>query len=335
MKTVPARMKAARVLRYDREPGALVVEEVPVPAPGPDKVLVKMELAPINPSDLMYLRGEYGFRLPPPVTPGFEGLGRVVAGGGLLGRMLRGRRVAVGVQKTAAGTWAEYCLTRPSLCLPLPESIPDEQGAMMLVNPITALCFTKIIARGGHRAAIHNAAAGSLGRLFLRLTRDKGIPVIHIVRRQAQRQTLEALGAEHVLDASDPGFDAALKKRASALNATIAFDPVAGPWPGRLLAAMPDGAAVMAYGDLSGEPCLIPAERFVFRRQSVSGFWLSDWVDDDGLIKTAANMLSMRRLIAGGLTTQVAGRFPLSEVAEAAASYEGAMSAGKVLLTLA
>jgi NADPH:quinone reductase-like Zn-dependent oxidoreductase len=90
----------------------LTIGEIPVPQPGPGQVLVRIAAAPVNPSDLGFLRGSYGFQTPFPVVPGFEASGTVVAAGpGLLPRLWLGKRVACAVSATG-GTWAEYLVTR-------------------------------------------------------------------------------------------------------------------------------------------------------------------------------------------------------------------------------
>ena len=143
--------------------GQPVIREVPVPRPGPGEVLVRMAAAPINPSDLNFMRGAYGEHRSFPVVPGFEGSGTVVAAGrGLLPRLWLGRRVACSAS-TSGGTWAEYLAARAPLCVPLKKDLSLEQGSMMLVNPLTALAFLAIARRGKHAALVNTAAAERAG----------------------------------------------------------------------------------------------------------------------------------------------------------------------------
>jgi NADPH:quinone reductase and related Zn-dependent oxidoreductases len=136
---IPDTMQAAVLHAYDGAPDPLRVETRPVPRPQRGQVLVKMTAAPINPSDLMFLKGLYGVRKPLPVVPGWEGAGRVVAtGDDWLSRLLLGKRVACGAPNQHDGTWAEYMLTPSSRCIPLIDAIDDEAGAMLIVNPLTA-----------------------------------------------------------------------------------------------------------------------------------------------------------------------------------------------------
>ena len=154
-------MKSARLTAVTDDPADIRVVEVPRPEPGPGQVRVRMRLAPVNPSDLNFVRGTYRAALErmvwnhgsaqvwfdparrnpcpePPYALGGEGLGVVDAcGSGLLARRLSGRRVAVaGVPPN--GTWQEYVVVDARRAVPLPERIDDEQGAMFFVSPITS-----------------------------------------------------------------------------------------------------------------------------------------------------------------------------------------------------
>src|SRR4051812_10526360 len=96
MSDIPNTMRAVQLTNYDGRPESIsFVENLPVPKPGPGQVLVKVAASPINPSDLAFLGGMYGFKKPLPTVPGFEGSGTVVAtGSGTMARFLKGKRVA-------------------------------------------------------------------------------------------------------------------------------------------------------------------------------------------------------------------------------------------------
>src|SRR5215469_18454326 len=119
-------MRAVQLRDYEGKPESISIAEIPVPRPGPGEVLVKVFASPINPSDLMFIRGLYGFRKPLPAIPGFEGSGTVVeAGSGMMARFLKGRRVAcaAGDPNVVGGLWAEYLVTSAQLCVPLSKQV--------------------------------------------------------------------------------------------------------------------------------------------------------------------------------------------------------------------
>lgn len=116
--------------------------------------------------------------------------------------------------------------------------------------------------------------------MMVNLFRDNNIPLINIVRRQEQVQLLQKeYKAEYVLDSSQPNFDAKLKELATKLNATVALECVAGDMPGRILSAMPVGAIVITYGQLS-EQKIGPVDPiiFLFKSQRIEPFLLPVWL---------------------------------------------------------
>jgi NADPH2:quinone reductase len=276
---IPDTMQAAVLHAYDGSPDSLRIETRPVPRPQRGQALVKMTAAPINPSDLMFLKGLYGVLKPLPVVPGWEGAGRVVAtGDDWLSRLLLGKRVACAAPNQHDGTWAEYMLTASARCVPLMDSVDDEAGAMLIVNPLTAWALMDTARRGGHRAFVQTAAASALGRMLLRLSLHFGVEGIHIVRREEQAQLLRSLGARYVLNSEAEGFDEQLRETCRQLNATIAFEAVSGMTAARVLHALPDGGRLVLYGALSESPLMADPRDLIFQRKRVEGFWLADWL---------------------------------------------------------
>ncbi len=328
----PATMQALQLSAYHGQAADLQLMTLPVPQPGPGEVLIRIAATPINPSDLMFLRGEYGIQKPLPIVPGIEGSGVVVAAGrGLLSQRLLGQRVACVAPAAGDGTWAEYMLAPATHCFPLAKNLSLAVGATLIVNPITAWALLDRARRHRHRAIIQTAAASQVGRMVVRLGRRFKLPTINVVRRAEQVEMLRLLGAEYVLNSSLPTFDADLRRAAAQLGATLAFDAVAGPMTGQLLSAMPPGSQVLIYGGLSGAACTIPADRVLFERKSVAGFWLNDWIRRRGPIEMVRLSAQIQRLVRSDLAATIQARVPLSAAAQGLALYQQQMSAGKVL----
>lgn len=302
------------------------------PRPSHGQVLVKVEAAPCNPSDLLLLQGHYGKRKTLPATPGWEGAGTVVAtGGGILGWWLMGKRVAFSAQTDAGGSWAEYCVVDAKTCITLHSEVNFEQGACLIINPLTALGMIDQAEREGHTAIIQTAAVSQVGRMVAALAQIKKIPTIHIVRRKEQEALLKG---QIVLNSESPSFSQDLKKQAEALNATIAFDAVGGSMTGTLLSAMPDRSKALVYGALSGSACSnISPLSLIFQQKSVEGFFLSSWLASKSFWGTYKAANQVQRLIASGsFHTEIAAKVSLKDAPKALESYQKEMTAGKVLI---
>lgn len=319
----------------DEAVSALKVVEKPKPTPGPGQVLVKMAAAPCNPSDLLFLTGKYGVKKPYPAVPGWEGAGTVVEhGGGAIGWWLKGKRVACGGQSDQDGTWAEYYVADSRACIPLHDNVSFEQGATLLINPLTAVGMLEEVKKGKHQAIIQNAALSQVGRLLHALAKSKGIPIINIVRRHEQAEVVRQEGGEWVLDSSESGFADQLKKLAHQLKATIAFDAVGGEMTGTLLNAMPEDSTAFVYGALAGKPCNgVSPLSLIFQNKIVKGFWLSQWIKSGGAWHTFQATRKVQELIgSGSFQTTIRKTVSPEQWKEALIEYHQEMSKGKVLL---
>jgi len=231
----------------------LSLAEVPLAEPGPGEVVVRVEAAPINPSDMgvlfgfadmttaratgsperpvvvadipQELMGRVAARIDQPVPCGNEGAGVVVAAGDSdAAQALLGRTVAV----LGGSMYAQYRLAAVPFCLPLPEGTAPKQGASCFVNPLTSMGMVETMKLEGHSGLVHTAAASNLGQMLVKLCNADGVPLVNIVRRAEQAELLRGLGAKHALDSSDPGFRDALTDALVETGATLAFDATGG-----------------------------------------------------------------------------------------------------------
>ena len=162
------------------------------------------------------------------------------AGASTAAQALLGRTVGI----AGDGTFARYRKVRATDCLPLPAGVTATEGAAWFVNPMTALGMLDTLRAEGHRALVHTAAASNLGQMLVKLCRREDVPLVNIVRRPGQVETLRTLGAEHVCDSSLPTFSEDLRRALQATGATLAFDAVGGgPLAGQILSAMEDAAS--------------------------------------------------------------------------------------------
>jgi NADPH:quinone reductase-like Zn-dependent oxidoreductase len=332
-------MRALLLERYrdklaDAVDGLKVVER-PVPSPRRGQVLVKIEAAACNPSDLLLLQGRYGVLKTLPTVPGWEGAGTVVAsGGGWLAARLKGRRVAVGLQEDRDGTWAQFFVADATACVPLKRQLSIEQAAGMIVNPLTAMGLLDTAQRQRHPAAVHTAAASQLGRMLLVMASEANYPIIHVVRRGAQADLLKSQGAEYVLNSSERDFADRLRSTCLTLNATAAFEAVAGDISGTVVNSMPPGSTVYVYGALSGKPCAnIDPIEIIFRNKTITGFYLGTWLRRRGMLGVVRAAGQVQQMLIGGrIRTKVQAQLTLDEAIDGLKRYIDQMTDGKVLI---
>jgi len=326
----------AVVLEEYANPNAISVKTIPIPKPKSGEVLVRMEASPINPGDLIFINGGYATDKPLPCVPGFEGSGTVVeSGGGLVGWYFKGKRVACASGLSSPhGCWAEYMVTDAFHCIELPSSVSFEQGACFFGNPLTALMFLDVLKSGRHPAVVQSAAASSLGKMLLRLCIRENIPIVNIVRKPEQKQTLQDLGAEFVLNSEDPGFNRELKALCNRLQVSVGFDYVSGSISGQILEALKPGATLYICGLLSGEPSGgYLAQDFVFQRKKVEGLNLRDWLANTSTYKKLKSINKVSSELKTIFSTDIVQRASLEEFKQAIDAYTSNMSAGKILIT--
>ena len=238
--------------------------EVLIPEPGPNELLVRIEAAPINPSDLGLLFSAADMtkavasgtperpvitapiaeaamkslvgRIDVSMPVGNEGAGVVVAAGAApSAQALIGKTVAL----IGGATYAQYRIVTADQALVLPEGATPADGASCFVNPLTALGMVETMRREGHTALVHTAAASNLGQMLNRICIADGVKLVNIVRKPEQEKLLRSIGAKYVCDASAPGFMADLTDALAATGATIAFDAIGGGrLAGQILSAM-------------------------------------------------------------------------------------------------
>jgi len=231
----------------------LSLATVPVAAPGPEEVVVRVEASPINPSDLGLLLGAAdvatakasGTPAHPIVTaqvpPAFmramagradqslpvgnEGGGVVVAAGtSPAAQALLGKTVGV----LGGAMYGQYRTLRASDCLALGDDVTPAQGASCFVNPLTSLGMIGTMRAEGHKALAHTAAASNLGQMLVKACQADGVALVNIVRSAEQEALLRGIGATQVCDSSKPSFMEDLTAALVATGATLAFDAIGG-----------------------------------------------------------------------------------------------------------
>ena len=328
-------MKAVVFDSFGEPDQVLKIRDIPIPEPKRGEVRVRMIASPINPSDLLVVRGRYGVLPKLPATPGFEGVGVVdKVGGGLLGYLVKGKRVAV--INSAGGNWAEYAVIPEKQARPFPADIADEQVASGFVNPATVIAMVRHV----HKVPagdwlLQSAANSALGRMVIRLCRKDGIKTINVVRRREAIAELEAIGADAVLCTEDGPIHEQVRGLTGGLGVRFAIDPVGGAIGTELFRSLGSDGRLLVYGSLSEQPLQIEPRLMIAGKRSVQGFWLGYWMRSRSIPQSLRLFREIAaELRSGVLASEVGAKFPLEKVVEAAAASEVPGRGGKIFLNL-
>ena len=314
--------------------GDLNLEQVAIPVPGPGEVLVKMEYAPINPSDLSFLQGTYALKPEYPVVPGIEGSGVVVAAGkGVLPRMRLGKRVSCTSTKGKGGSWAEYMLTSAMHVIPVGK-MDMKDAAMLIVNPLTALSLIEIAKSENQKAIVNNAANSSLGKMINRLAKKQGIKCINIVRSKDKARKLKDEGTEIVLDNSHEDFYDDYKRLINQYNATLILDPVGGPRARALLKSAPFSTKILFYSNLSEQETCFDPRLLVQEDKSMQGFYLATHSAKKSLLKSLSDTKKVQNMIKDTLHSEIRKLISPDSINQAIEEYRANMSEGKILISM-
>jgi len=310
------------------------------PVPGDGEILVRMLSSPVNPSDLMTVRGVYPNKPPLPAVPGYEGVGIVVsAGRGLPGWYLKEKRVAV--LNRSGGNWAEYVVLPAKQAIPLASGLSMEQAATFFVNPATAYVMTRKVLQIPKGEWLLQTAAGSvLGGMVRRLARHCGFKVVNVVRRAEQAEQLKAAGADAAIvfneNENEVGdLQEQLLLATGKSNVKYVIDPVSGKTSAAVLEALSVGGHMLLFGSLSPDPVVFSPRALITPAAKVEGFWLGRWMDQQSLLSKLALVRKITKLIRRGiLESEIAAKYPLSEIKQAVIAAEQSGRTGKVLLTM-
>ena len=227
------------------------IKDVDIPTPKAHEVVVRIEAAPINPSDMWPMFGpanlakanlnESKTTLTAPVFEGMlpriksrldqtlpignEGAGTVIAAGDSeAAQALMGKTVAV----ITGAAYAEYSCVPAQACIVHHDGTTAKDAASSFVNPLTALGMVETMRMEGHTALIHTAAASSLGQMLNKICIAENVALVNIVRSQAQADILKNIGAKYICDSSASDFKQQLYKAIDETGATLAFDAIGG-----------------------------------------------------------------------------------------------------------
>jgi NADPH2:quinone reductase len=324
-------MRSVRFDKFGEPAEVLKIEDLPTPKSGPGQLLIRMKARPVNPSDLLTVRGLYGSLPQLPASPGLEGVGVIEDIGVGVKEFRVGQRVIpIGV----AGTWQEYLLAQSDRVIACPDAIKDSTAAQFVVNPLTAwVMTTEELALQPGEWLLQTAAGSTLGRIVLQLAALRGFKTINVVRRREQVEELKELGADEVICTEDESLVERVMSITNQVGVRAAIDAVGGKVGGKVASVLGRGGTMLVYGLLSLEHMPLNTGRMIFGSTTIRGFWLNDWFRDTPAGKQREIGGALLELMANGsVVPPVETEYELNDVIEAVRHAERPGRHGKVLL---
>ncbi len=305
--------------------------EFDAPPLQPGEALVEVLAAPINPSDVLTLTGQYGMLPPLPAVGGNEGIGRIAAVGDGVTSVQVGQRVLLPV---GVGTWTTHLVSTADTLMPLPSDGDPVQMSMLVVNPPTAsLLLSEFVSLEPGEWVIQNAANSAVGGYLVQLARLRGLRTVNVVRRDSAMADVRAAGGEVVL-VDGPDLRHHIAEATGKAKIRLAIDAVGGKATDHLAQSVAIGGTVVNYGAMSGMPCTISPGSFVFRDVTLRGFWLAFWFRQASVERQRALFTELATQIATGqLSARVQATFRVEHIKDAIAAAAAGERSGKIVLT--
>jgi NADPH2:quinone reductase len=323
----------------------LSLVDVEMPEPGPDEILVRVEAAPLNPSDLALLFGPADMttavasgtperpvvtadipekfmkmvagRVGESLAVGNEAAGVVIgAGSSDAAQALMGKTVGI----IGGEMYGQYRCVNVFMCLELEESTTAVQGASCFVNPLTALAMVETMRMENHTALVHTAAASNLGQMLNRICIKDGVELVNIVRKPEQEEILRELGAKYIVNSTADSFYEDLTEALVATGATLAFDATGGGRLGSDILTCMEAAAVRSMTEYNRYGSDVYKQLYIYGgldrspttltrnfgfSWGIGGFLLTPFMQKVGFEK----MGEMRARVAAEITTTFASHY--------------------------
>ncbi|MDX1587865.1 MAG: zinc-dependent alcohol dehydrogenase family protein [Oleiphilaceae bacterium] len=304
--------------------------EVDLPPLQEGEVLLEVLAAPINPSDVLTLTGEYGMLPPLPAVGGNEGVGRVAQLGAGVSRLEVGQTVLLPV---GIGTWATHAVAKAKELVPLPNDADPRQLSMMTVNPPTAVLMLQLFVNLDEGDwVIQNAANSGVGGYLIQEAKRRGLKTINVVRRESALSLVQEQGGDVNL-VDGPDLHKRVKEATGGAPVHLAIDAVGGEATNHLANCLAEEGVVVNYGMMSGQPCQVSPANIVFKNVSLKGFWLARWFRNasrEAQLKLFGEIT--QQIASGQIKANIAAEYDVSQIREAVAAAASGERDGKILI---
>lgn len=322
-------MRAIRVHQYGG-PEALVIDDVPVPVPGPKQALVRLKASGVNFIDVYFRMGVY--KAEQPTTLGSEGAGVVEAVGPDVTELAPGDRVAYAM---ARGSYAECALVPAAQLVKLPDGLTFEQGAAAMLQGMTAHYLTRSTypLKAGDTCLVH-AAAGGAGLLIVQMAKALGARVIGTVSTDAKAQLARDNGADETIRYTDQDFEQAVKTLTNGRGVDVVYDSVGKTTFDKSLNCLRPRGMMVLFGQSSGvvppfDPGVLNPKGSLFLTRPSLGHYV---LTRDELTWRAGDVLTA--VASGQLKLRIDRTYPLAQAGDAHRALESRATTGKLLLAI-
>jgi len=312
-------------------PEVLVPATVPVPAPRPGQVLIKVAHAGVNRPDVMQRKGLYPPPPGAPDTPGLEISGTVAAIGKGTSEGMLGRRVCALV---TGGGYAEYCLAEAGHCLTVPDAMSLAEAAALPETVFTVWhnVFERGLAAEGDWLLVHGGTSG-IGTMAIKLARLFGVRVIVTCGSDEKCDAAREIGANHALNYKTCDFSEEVLSITGGRGVDVVLDMISGDYVARNIACMADDARHVTIAVMGGVKAAIPMHKVMIKRLTLTGSTLRPRPAE---FKTAIAD-ELREVVwpfaeSGQLRPVMDQRFALADASAAHARMDGGDHIGKIVL---
>ncbi len=299
-----------------------------LPICGPNDLVIRMEYAPINPSDLITISGAYRGRTQLPFLPGFEGVGIVHQVGDNVSQFKIGERV---MPIRQSGTWQQYQVANAENCFKMDDRLSAQDAAMSYINPMTAIKMVDEIADVQQAdSVLVNAANSEIVHIIIELCLKIGADITALARSDRSANELTQKFGDLITVQNQDQFLSA--KNVQKYNAM--FDAIGGPIAEELALSLKTNGMIVHYGLLSGVP-ISPKLNQQRPDIQLKLYWLRNWVHN-APYEHVQKMFdkSAGFILDGTISTRVFKILPLEDIKHAEQALNDPQRSGKVLLKL-
>jgi NADPH:quinone reductase-like Zn-dependent oxidoreductase len=324
-------MRQLQLMAHGEPSDVIELNTVSEPALGQEDVLISMEAAPLNPSDFLFVSGNYGVRPTFPSSVGAEGVGRVAKIGSKVDVSLRNKRVLI-IPNYEQGTWADQVVVPVRNIVPMSDEADPLQLSMIGINPATAyLLLNRYVSLMPGDWIGQTAANSAAGQYIFALAKLAGVKTLNVVRRKEAAEQVRQWGGDRVVLQGDN----LLKDIEEALDGkklSLVLDSLGGAPVGELAKSLKPGGSIVVYAMLSGQFPAIPPGDLIYRGLSLHGFWLINWIRNAPRTEIEEIYQKLGDLVAdGSLSSAVDHVYPLDQFKEAFKQSLKSNRSGKIL----